>query len=100
MRCDIPVFFRRNIQGEYDSDTGNYGPDIVVETKKRAGVTDAGADTLNLVYGEIRQGVKVVKLQRHYNDPFDRIRIGRKTYRVDMERKLRAKHIFVVSEVQ
>nr|DAJ09308.1 MAG TPA: hypothetical protein [Caudoviricetes sp.]DAQ66546.1 MAG TPA: hypothetical protein [Caudoviricetes sp.]DAZ02743.1 MAG TPA: hypothetical protein [Caudoviricetes sp.]DAZ77738.1 MAG TPA: hypothetical protein [Caudoviricetes sp.] len=55
---------------------------------------------MNLVYGSIKQGSKTVRLQMHYKKPFDRIRIGNALYRVDFERKLRTKHVFVVSEVQ
>nr|DAH96368.1 MAG TPA: hypothetical protein [Caudoviricetes sp.]DAW06302.1 MAG TPA: hypothetical protein [Caudoviricetes sp.]DAZ08520.1 MAG TPA: hypothetical protein [Caudoviricetes sp.] len=55
---------------------------------------------MNLVYGAIKQGSKTVRLQMHYKKTFDRIRIGNTLYRVDFERKLRAKHVFVISEVQ
>ena len=55
---------------------------------------------MNLIYGAFKQGVKTIRLQNHYNEPFDRIRIGDAVYRVDFERKLRTKHVFVVSEVQ
>lgn len=100
MRCDTPVFFQTTKKGAYDANTGNYGAPTVEEVKKYASVTDSGIETLNLVYGEIRQGTKVVRLNGQYNGAFDRIRIGRKVYRVDMARPLRNKHIFVVSEVQ
>lgn len=43
---------------------------------------------------------KTVRLQMHYKKTFDRIRIGDTLYKVDFERKLRTKHVFVVSEVQ
>lgn len=100
MRFDVPVFFQRIEHGEYDVSTGNYGPDKTTEVKKYASVSDAGIETLNLVYGKIRQGCKVVRFQTHYNQSFDRILIENKAYRVDFQRKLRTKHIFVVSEVQ
>ena len=100
MRCDTPIFFQTIIQGAYDASTGDYAAPTVEEVKKYASVTDSGVETLNLVYGEIRQGSKVVRLNGQYNGTFDRIRIGRKVYRVDMPRPLRNKHIFVVSEVQ
>lgn len=100
MRADTPIYFQKTIPGAYDENTGNYGKPTVEEVKKYASVTDSGVETLNLVYGEIRQGTKVVRLNGHYNAPFDRIRIGNKVYRVDMARPLRNKHVFVVSEVQ
>lgn len=100
MRADTPIYFQTTKQGAYDANTGNYGVPTVEEVKKYASVTDSGIDTLNLVYGAIRQGSKVVRLNGHYNAPFDRIRIDDKVYRVDKARPLRNKHVFVVSEVQ
>lgn len=97
MRYDTPIYFQRTEAGEYDPDTGNYGPDKIVETKKYANVTEASVDTLSLIYGELRQGSYVIRLQRQYDQPFDRIRIGRKTYQVDFSRNCK---VFVASEVQ
>ena len=100
MRYDKPVYFQRITSGEYDASTGDYGADAVSEVKRYADVTDSGVETLNLIYGEVKQGCKTIRLQNHYNEPFDRIRIGSSIYRADFSRKLRTKHIFVVSEVQ
>ena len=100
MRFDTPVYFQKITPGAYDPNTGNYAPDQVTETKRFASVTDAGDSTVKIVYGELRQGCKVVRLQNHYGDPFDRIRIGKKQYRADQIRRLRIKECFIVSEVQ
>lgn len=100
MRCDTEIFFQSITHGEYDEATGDYEDDTISEEKRHASVTDTGTDTMNLVYGSIKQGSKTVRLQMHYKKPFDRIRIGNALYRVDFERKLRTKHVFVVSEVQ
>lgn len=97
MRFDTPVFFQRITEGEFDAETHNYGDDVVVEEQRYASVTDSGVDTLNLVYGEIKQGSLTIRLQRAYNEKFDRIRIGTKTYRADFSRRNKA---FVLSEVQ
>ena len=98
MRFDKPIYFQR-VTSEYDASTGDYSEDIVV-TMKRASVTDSGVETMHLIYGAIHQGSKTIRLQNHYDEPFDSIRIGSKTYNVDFSRKLDNKHIFVVSEVQ
>lgn len=100
MRYDTPIYFQRITQGDYESQKGDYAADIVKETKVYANVTNAGTDTLKLVYGDIRQDVLVIRLQNHYSNTFNRIRIGDKQYRVDFSRKLQVKQIFVVSEVQ
>lgn len=100
MRCDTEVFFQSIVPGEYDESTGDYKADVVLEEKRHASVTDTGTETMNIVYGFIKQGSKTVRIQTHYKKAFDRIRIGNSLYRVDFERKLRTKHVFVVSEVQ
>lgn len=99
MRYDMLIYFQKFQTGEYDMATGNYAEGTVMEEKRYADVTDAGEDTMNLVYGEIRQGARVIRLQRKYWKPFDCIRIGDVVYRVDFSRDLRAKQVFVVSEV-
>ncbi len=100
MRFDTPIYFQKIINGTYDEDTGNYNSDTVTETKKYASVTNSGTDTLNLIYGELKQGSLTIRIQNHYDEPFDRIRINEKIYKVDMARRLLSKHIFIVSEVQ
>ncbi len=100
MRYDTPVYFQRIVRGEYNPGTGNYGPNTVTEVKQYASVTNTGRDTLNLIYGELKQGSLTIRLQNHYSAPFDRIRVGGKSYRVDWSRSLRVKSTFIVSEVQ
>ena len=100
MRFDTPIFFQRLISGKYDATTGDYLPDSAEEFQRWASVTDSGEKTLLLVYGEIRQGCKTIRLLTPYKEPFDRIRIGVKFYKVDSRRTLRKMQVFVVSEVQ
>ena len=96
MRFDTSVYFQRITAGEYDANTGNYGEDTITEEKRFASVTDTGNSTLSLLYGEIREGSMIARIQRPYNEPFDRIRIGEKVYRCDLCRR---KKVFIVSEV-
>lgn len=97
MRYDTPVYFQSIEPGEYNADTANYEGDKTVETKRFASVTDSGTETLKLVYGGIKQGSKVLRLQTPYNANFVSVRIGSKVYNVDFSRH---KKIFVISEVQ
>ena len=99
MRLDTPVYFQA-VKDTFDASTGNYTESVEYEVLRYASVTTSGVRTLNLVYGAIKEGVLTIRLQNAYNAPFDRIRIGEKLYKVDFERTLRTKHIFVVSEVQ
>ena len=100
MRFDTPIYFQTFEKGEYNPDTGNYAEDVITEDAVFADVTESRVDTLKMIYGDIKQGCYTVRLQNIYRKPFERIRIGDKVYRADYERKLRTKHIFVVSEVK
>lgn len=99
MRYDTPIYFQRIEKGAYNANTGDYAPDKVTEVKVYANVTDAKNEALTLIYGNIKQGAKVVRLLRPFPfaAPFDRIRIGEKSYIVDFSRRNKA---FYVSEVQ
>ena len=100
MRFDTPVYFRINIKGEYNEKTGNYADGVPREFKRFADVTHSGAETMNIIYGKVKPGILTLRIQGHYNGPYDCIRIGSKCYRVDFERRLKNMHTFVVSEVQ
>lgn len=94
-----PIYFQ-TITCAYNAETGDYDDEKVTEVKRYACISNSGTDTINLVYGELKQGSLIVRLQNHHNAPFDRIRIDEKLYRVDMQRRLLNKHVFVISEVQ
>lgn len=100
MRFNTPVYFRRVTPGEYIAATGNYADDVITEVKRYADVTDVGDETLRLIYSELKQGCKVVRLLRPYKEPFSDIRIGDKVYTVDRSKRPTNKQVFVVSEVQ
>lgn len=100
MRFDTPIYFKSIKQGDYDEHTGNYGNDNITEVKKYASVTNSGIDTIKIIYGALKQGSLIVRIQGEYKEPFDFIRIDEKDYKVDMSRKLRTKQVFIVSEVQ
>lgn len=100
MRFDKPIYFQTITSGKYDKATGNYKNDTITEEKRFASVTNSRTDTLQLVYGAIKQGSLTIRLQMPFTASFDRIRIEDKTYKVDYSRQLYNKHVFIVSEVQ
>ena len=100
MRYDTTIYFQRLIQGEYDSETGDYKEDSVSEDSRQASIMDTTTQMMQLVYGMIKQGSLTIQLQNHYDQPFDQIRVGNAIYKVDHSRKLRTKQTFIVSEVQ
>lgn len=99
MRYDKPIIFEKVTPGAYLAD-GNYSEESVEETVAYADITDASEKTLLLVYGSLKEGSLVVRINQHHNSPFNFIRINGKRYKVDSSRKLRHIHTFVVSEVQ
>ena len=99
MRYDTPVYFQTVKSGQYDQNTGNYGDDTIVEKELMASVMDTSTKTMQLIYGTIKQGSLTIHIQNHWNEVFNFIRIDKKHYKVDYSRKLRTKHIFVLSEV-
>lgn len=99
MRYDTPVYFQTVKSGQYDQNTGNYGDDTIVEKELMASVMDTSTKTMQLIYGTIKQGSLTIHIQNHWNEVFNFIRIDMKQYKVDYSRKLKTKHIFVLSEV-
>lgn len=100
MRYDTPVYFQRLTSGKYDPSTGNYADGTVEETLRYASVMNTGEEQQRLVYDGPKQGSLTIQLQNHYEEPFDRIRVGKRVYKADFSRPLRTKHTFIVSEVQ
>lgn len=102
MRYVTPVYFQTRKKGEYNTNTGNYDPETCDEVKRYASITDTGTETLQLIYGDIKQRALTIRLQRPYDAAFDRIRIGEgknaKYYHVDKSRL--HKRVFIISEVQ
>lgn len=100
MRYDRRVTFVRFGQAAYDPETGDYDRGQAVEASVPASIMDTRRETMQMVYGEIRQGSLTIQIQGSYDEAFNRILIDGTSYRVDYSRKLRSKQVFVVSEVQ
>ena len=99
MRYDTPVYFCRQTDRSYNYGTGDYEGGTATEELRFASVENTKADTLHLIYGELRQDSVTIHLQNHYDKPFDHIRIRNKKYKADYTRRLRFKQAIVVSEV-
>lgn len=100
MRYITPIFFQRVEPGGYNADTGDYDRDIIIESMQYADITDSSDRTVEMVYGELREGVLTVRLERPYTAPFDYIRIGERRFKADMKRSTFQKMALVVAEVQ
>lgn len=100
MRYDKLIYFVTVDGKTYDATTGDYTDETPVKVPMFASIMDTQADTLRLVYGEIRQGSFTIQLQNHYTNSFDYIEYDGKKFGVDFRRRLRNKETFIVSEVQ
>lgn len=100
MRFDTPIYFIKEVRGEYDPSTGDYDKPTLTETLRFASANDTQSEALKLLYGSIPEGSLIARLQTKYEEPFDYIRIGEKHYKVVRERRLRTKHTFILVEVK
>ena len=111
MRCDTQIYFvtdgkRTMVTDRNDSDYGGYRDEASVEVGRMADVTDTQTSTQQLVYGRLHEASRTVRLNGHYLDPFDHIRIvdrntgGSKLYDVDASRHLRHRSVFICHEVK
>ena len=98
MRYDKAVYFQ-TIEKIYNKESGNYESTVKSETMRMASVNQTGTDMIALVYQSLPEESLTIRLQNHYTDKFDYIRIGDKRYKVDKRIDLYSKQCFVVSEV-
>lgn len=99
MRYDTPIEFRQVEKGLYNTATGDYGEDSHSGVTRYASVSDTGAETVKLVYGNLKQRSLTVQLQNPYDAKYDQILIKGRPYKVDFRRILRTKETLIVSEV-
>lgn len=105
MRYDTKLVFIVGNGGYYNPDKGEHVDNEKVETIKYANVTDLGTDRSKVLFGDIQQGAKVIRLLRPYKKAWDYVLIvdelKQKTrkYEIITERNLRSKNTFIVQEV-
>jgi hypothetical protein len=98
MRYDKTVYFQK-VETQYNKETGDYEVTETTETKRQAAITQTGIKTIMMVYQQIPEESLTVRIQNHYMDDFDYIRIGDTQYKVDRRLDLPVRQVFVVSEV-
>ena len=99
MRYDTEVNFVAEIDGYYDPDLGEYINSTKDSKLKMANVTDLGTNRSKTLFGDIKQGAKVIRLLRRYNDKWDYVVIDEKKYQSVTSRDLRLKNTFIMQEV-
>lgn len=105
MRYDTKVTFVIEKDEYYDPVLGEYVDGTKEETNLRANVTDLGTDRSKVLFGDIKQGAKVIRLLRPYTKKWDYVLIYNKLtketqkFEIITERNLRQKNTFIVQEV-
>lgn len=105
MRYDTEVNFVVEKDEYYDPVLSIHVDGTKEETKLRANVTDLGTDRSKVLFGDIKQGAKVIRLLRPYTKKWDYVLIYNKLtketqkFEIVTERNLRLKNTFIVQEV-
>lgn len=97
MRYDTPVIFQQ-VEDTYLAN-GDYAESVVEQHTEYASIQSTDAQTMHLVYGEIRQGSITLSLQNYIGYKFNRIVVNGKPYTVDQSIDLRFKKAYVLSEI-
>ena len=105
MRYDTKVTFVIEKDEYYNPVLSIHVDGTKEETNLRANVTDLGTDRSKVLFGDIKQGAKVVRLLRPYTKKWDYVLIYNKLtketqkFEIVTERNLRLKNTFIVQEV-
>lgn len=105
MRYDTEVTFVIEKDGYYDPELGEHVEPSLDEKLKFANVTDLGTDRSKALFGDIKQGAKVIRLLRPYKKEWNYVLIFNKLrnqvdkFEIITERNLRLKNTFIVQEV-
>lgn len=99
MRYDKKIIFVTEKDGGYDPEIGEYTEPTKEKTIKRANITDLGTERSKVLFGDIKQGAKIVRLLRPYVKKWDYAFIDDIEYVIVTSRQLRLKNTFILQEV-
>lgn len=99
MRYNKLITFIHETEGKYNPDTGEYDDPVKESDSKRVNLTDLGTDRSKTLFGDIKEGAKVIRLLRPYNKPWDYVVIDSKTYELTTQRDTRLRDGIIVQEV-
>lgn len=79
---------------------GDYSDEEATLTPVWANVSDLGEERVALIFGDVKQKAKVVRLQNQYIESFDFIEIDGIRYKDTRPKHFRHESVFYVGEVQ
>lgn len=98
MRYDEEVVFVTEGLEIYNPKTGDYIPGLQTEVTKWANVSDLGEDRKVMLFGNIKEKTKVVRLNEVYKEPFDWIEVEGVKYVVQNPKHFRHESVFYIGE--
>lgn len=97
---DEVIFVRESADSHYDPDSGEWMDDEPQRILTLANVTDLGTERSVKIFGDIRQGAKVIRTVPLFSLPeFDFIEIDGKSYKEVTVREPAGRHSLIVQEV-
>ena len=78
---------------------GDYSDPVEVKLPVWANVSDLGEERVALIFGDVKQKAKVVRLQNQYTESFDFIEIDGDKYKNTRPKHFRHESVFYVGEV-
>ncbi|MDT2478700.1 hypothetical protein P7D59_07165 [Enterococcus avium] len=97
---DEITFVKESSESHYDPESGEWINGEPVQTSALVNVTDLGTDRSVKVFGDIRQGAKVIRTMPLFSLPeFDHIEIDGKTFKETTARNPSGRHSLIVQEV-
>lgn len=101
MRYDTSItFIKDSADSHYDPDLGEWLEDEPTATITDANVTDLGTERSVKVFGDVREGAKVIRTMPLFSLPeFDHIEIDGKTFKETTARNPSGRHSLIVQEV-
>lgn len=97
---DEITFIEKSKESYYDPDLGEWVEGVDKETKTSANVTDLGTERSVKLFGDVKQGAKVIRTLPLFAIPkFDYIRFDGKTWQVVTHREPQERNSFIVQEV-
>lgn len=100
MRYTDEITFVKKGSSYYDPDLGEHVEQPPIRKATSANVTDIGTDRSVTIFGNIKQGAKVIRTMPLFDVPeWDYIECEGKTYQLTTERTPDKQHTLIVEEV-
>ncbi len=97
---DEVTFEKDGLGSHYNPDLGEWVESVPIRTTANVNVTDVGTDRSMAIFGDIRQGAKVIRTMPIFVVPeYDRIIFNGKTYKEVTQRSTLSTNSIIVQEV-